>query len=88
MVVWSKSRGGDCLLAVAVVGGGETGVGKGKNWEGAVQDYAHRRTQVATAGNTMTARVVVRHRCQNVWSSVGKKAALDLAQVTVRNNSH
>jgi hypothetical protein len=58
-ILWSrKSRGGGCLLAVAVVGGGGTAVGKGKNWEGAVQDYAHRRTQVATAGNTMTARVL------------------------------
>ena len=43
-----KSRGG----AVMVVGAGRTGVGKGKNWEGAVQDYAHRRTQVAIVGNT------------------------------------
>jgi hypothetical protein len=31
-------------------------VGKGKNWEGAVQDYVH-RTQVATVDNTTTARV-------------------------------
>jgi hypothetical protein len=55
--LWSrKSRGGGCLLAVAVVGGGGTGVGKDKNWEGAVQDYAH-RTQVATVDNTTTARV-------------------------------
>jgi hypothetical protein len=71
-----------------MVGGGGTGVGKSKNWEGAVQDYVHRRTQVVTVGNTMTARVVVRHRCQDVWLSVGKKATLDLAQITVRNNSH
>jgi hypothetical protein len=43
--LWScKSREGGCLLAVAVVGGGGTGVGKGKNWGGAVRDYAHRRT--------------------------------------------
>jgi hypothetical protein len=40
-----------------VVGGGGTGVGKGKNWGGGVQDYVHRRTQVATAGNTTMARV-------------------------------
>jgi hypothetical protein len=57
--LWSrKTRGGGCLLAVVVVGGGDTGVGKGKNWDGAVQDYAHRRRQVAAAGNTMTARVL------------------------------
>ena len=44
--LWSrKNRGGGCLLAVLVDGGaGGTGVGEGKNWEGAVQDYAHRRT--------------------------------------------
>jgi hypothetical protein len=44
--------------------GGDTGEGKGKNYAGAVQDYAHRRTQVAAANNTTTARSVIRHRCQ------------------------
>ena len=35
--LWSrKSRGGGCLSAVVLGGGaGGTGVGKGKNWEGA-----------------------------------------------------
>jgi hypothetical protein len=51
-----------------------TGVGKGKNWEGAVQDYAHRRTQVATVGNTMTARVL--DECNSpslpIWSKCKK----------------
>jgi len=57
-ILWSrKSRGGGCLLAVVEGGGGGggTGVGKGKNREGAVQDYAHRRTQVGAVGNTTTA---------------------------------
>jgi len=56
----SKNRGGGCLLAAVVVGGGGgvTGVGTGRNWEGAVQDYAHRRTQVGAVGNTTTARVL------------------------------
>ena len=31
---------------------------KGRNWEGAVQDYVHRRTQVGAVGNTKTARVL------------------------------
>ena len=54
-----KSHKGVSLLAVALSGGaGGTGVGKGKNWEGAVQDYAHRRTQVATVGNTTMAQVL------------------------------
>jgi hypothetical protein len=56
--LWSrKSRGGGSLLAVAVVGGGGTGVGKGRNWEGAVQDCVH-HTQVATVDNTMMAPVL------------------------------
>ena len=57
---WSrKNPGGGCLSAVVLGGGaGGPGVGKGKNWEGAVQDYAHRRTQVATAGNTTMVRVL------------------------------
>ena len=42
--------------AVMVVGAGRTGVGKGKNWEGAVQNYTHRRTQVAIVGNTTMAQ--------------------------------
>jgi len=54
-----KNRGGGCLLGVVLGGGGGgTGVGTGKNWEGAVQDYAHRRTQVGAVGNTTTARVL------------------------------
>lgn len=56
--LWSRrSRGGGSLLAVVVVGGGGTAVGKGKNWEGAVRDYAL-RTQATTVGNTTTARVL------------------------------
>ena len=58
--LWNrKSHGGGCLLAVVLGGGaGGTGVGKGRNWEGAVQDYAHRRTQVAIADNTTMVRVL------------------------------
>jgi len=57
--LWSrKNHGGGCPLAVVVAGGGGTGVGTGKNWEGAVQDYAHRRTPVGAVGNTTTARVL------------------------------
>jgi len=82
-----RAAGGGCLLAVVLGGGGGTGVGKGRNWEGAVRDYVHRRTQVATVRNTMTARVlqvmsVIRHRCQCLV-----KAASDLAQITVPNIS-
>jgi len=56
--LWScKSHGGGCLLAV-VLGGGGVEMGTGKNWVGAVQDYAHRRTQVGAVGNTTTARVL------------------------------
>ena len=51
-----KSREGGFLLAVVVVGGG-TGVGKGKNWDGAVRDCVH-RTQATTVSNTTTARVL------------------------------
>jgi len=90
--LWScKSRGGGCLLAVVLGGGGGgTGVGTGKNWEGAVLDYAHRRTQVGAVGNTTTARVL--DECNSpslpmlgqVWV---RKAASDLAQITVPNIS-
>ena len=56
--LWScKSRGGSCPLAVVLGGGaGGTGVGKGKNWEGVVQNYTHRRTQMAIVGNTTMAQ--------------------------------
>ena len=56
--LWSrKGCGGDSLLALAVVGGGGTGVGKGENWEGAVRDCVH-RTHVGTVGNMMMAQVL------------------------------
>ena len=52
-----KSPEGGSLLAEVVVGGGGTGVGKGKNWEAAVRDCVHHR-QAQTVDNTMTARVL------------------------------
>jgi len=87
-----KNRGGGCLLAVVVGGGGGgTGVGTGKNWEGAGQDYAHRRTQVGAVGNTTTARVL--DECNSPSLPMPgqvsvRKAASDLAQITVPNVSH
>jgi hypothetical protein len=62
-------------------------VGKDKNWEGAVQDYAHRRAQVATVGNTTT-RVL--DECN--WPSLTKvsvnKVASELVQITVSKFFH
>jgi hypothetical protein len=68
---------------------GGTEVGKDRNWEGAVQDYAH-RTQVATAGNTTTALVLDECTSPSLPMSgpVRKKAASDPAQIAVLNTSH
>ena len=58
--LWSRKNheGGSLLVVVLGGGAGGTGVGKGKNWAAAVQDYARHRTQVATVDNTTTARVL------------------------------
>jgi len=87
----SKNRGGGCLLAVVLGGGGGgTGVGTGRNWEGAGQDYAHRRIQVGAVGNTTTARVLDEGNSPSLPMSGQvsvRKAASDLAQITVSNIS-
>jgi len=85
--LWSRrSRGGGCLLAMVLGGGG--GVDKGRNWEGAVWDYVHRRTQVGIVGNTTMARVLDECNSPSLPMSGQvsvRKAALDLAQITVPN---
>ena len=67
-----KSRRGGSLLAVVVAGGGGTGVGKGKIWEGAVQDYAHCRTLLIIRRRPGFLMSVIRDCCQ--WGGIPHRA--------------